>query len=79
MANNKMLELRSIIYGEYKSEAELARYLNWFPQRLNLITNGIREPNIQEINDLTKALEITVEELIDIFLRHKSPNGQLSK
>ena len=76
MANNKVLELRSIIYSKYNSEAELARILNWFPQRLNLITNGIREPNIKDLNDLKNALGLTADELVDIFLRHQSPNEQ---
>lgn len=72
----KVKELRSLIYGKYDSEIEFAERLNWKKQRLNKITNGIKEPDIEEINALAKGLNVEVGDIIQIFLRYKSPNEQ---
>lgn len=75
----KVRELRGIIYGKFDSEAQLADSLGWNRQKLSKITNGQKEPDLTEINELATALKITVEEVAQIFLRHKSPNRQHNK
>lgn len=72
----KVKELRSIIYRKFDSEAQLSSLLGWKRQKLNKITNGQKEPNLTEINELAIALHMTVEEIAQIFLRNKSPNEQ---
>ena len=72
----KVRELRGLIYSQYDTEAALANKLGWTSQRLNKITNGIREPDLEELNVLSGALNCPVSELLQIFLRHKSPDGQ---
>lgn len=72
----KVRELRSAIYGQYDSEAEFAKALGWPRQRLSKITNGQKEPNVSEINDLALGLGFSVDAIAQIFLRQKSPNGQ---
>lgn len=72
----KIVELRGLIYGKYETETQLAKELGWTKQRLNLITNGSREPDLEEVVALAGKLNKSVEEMIYIFLRHKSPNGQ---
>lgn len=69
-------ELRSKIYGKYKSEAEFARSLGWSRQKLNKLTTGKKMPDIEELNQLSSGLGIEVGELIHIFLRVKSKNEQ---
>ncbi len=72
----KVIELRGLIYGKYETEAQLANELGWPKQRLNLITNGTREPDLEEVAALAEKLDKSVEEMVFIFLRHKSPNRQ---
>lgn len=74
--SKKIKELRGLIYGKYDSESEFAKILGWERQKLSKITNGLQEPNIRELNEMAELLDITVEELAQIFLRRKSPNRQ---
>lgn len=66
--SNKIRPLRSLIFGKYDSEAEFARELGWSKQRLNKITNGLKEPSVTEINALANGLETTADNLVQIFL-----------
>lgn len=72
----KNTELRGLIYGRYDTEAQLAAELGWTKQKLNLFTNGMREPNLEDVVALANKLDKPVEDMIYIFLRHKSPNRQ---
>lgn len=71
-------ELKGLIYSKYGKETVLADKLGWPRQRLNKITTGRKTPNIEELNELAQALDEPVDRMLHIFLRKKSPNGQLS-
>ena len=75
----KVRELRGLIYSQYDSETEFANAIGWPRQRVNKITNGTKEPDIDELNILAKALNKSVGDIAQIFLRYKSPNEQLFK
>lgn len=68
-------EIKGVILERYKSESALAQELGWPRQRLNKITTGVRKPTIEEVNCLSIALGVSVERLLQIFLKKKSPNG----
>ena len=72
---SKIKELRGLIYSHFNSEAALATELGWSRQKLNRITNAEKEPTVRELNLLAGVLNVGVEELAQIFLSHKSPNG----
>ena len=72
----KVLELKGLIYGKYDNETDLANELGWTKQRLNQITTGRREPNLEEVEALAGKLDTTVGDMVYIFLRNKSPNRQ---
>jgi transcriptional regulator with XRE-family HTH domain len=74
----KVMQLRGLIYGEFNSESDFARRLGWSRQKLNKITNGVKEPDITELNEMSKLLNKTVGDLAQIFLERKSPNRQQS-
>lgn len=74
----KIKELRGLIYSKFDSESEMANFLGWPRQRLNKITNGIKEPDIKELNQLAEALGKSVGDIAQIFLNRESPNGQQS-
>ena len=71
-----ILELRGLIYGQYKNESELAKKIGWPRQRLNKITTGSKVPDLNEVQELAAHLGISIEEMAQIFLKQKSPNGQ---
>lgn len=73
---NKIRELRGLIYTAYDSEADFANALGWTRQRLSRITNGSKEPDVEELNTLANGLGVSVEMVVKIFLLHKSPNRQ---
>lgn len=75
---SKVKELRGLIYSKYDSEAEMAQSMHWPRQRLSKITNGKKEPDVTELNVMARSLGEPVDCLVQIFLRYKSPNGQLS-
>lgn len=72
----KILELSGMIHSKYENESQMADAMGWTRQRLNKITNGDKAPSLDDIEALSKALEKPVPEIIDVFLRAKSPNGQ---
>lgn len=72
----KVSELRGIIYSQFDSESQFAKELGWDRQRLNKITNGTKEPDLEEVAAIANKLNRTTDEIFHIFLRHQSPNGQ---
>lgn len=69
-------ELRGAIYSRFRNEAECARAMGWNRQKLSKITTGRKEPDVEEIVQLANTLGISLESMVNIFLRNKSPNGQ---
>ncbi len=73
----KIKELKSLIYAKFDSESALASALGWNRQRLNKITNGKKEPDLEEVQAIAEKLERPFTEVAYIFLNKQSPNGQL--
>ena len=63
----KILAMNGMIHAHFESEAELARTLHWPRQRLNKITNGLREPTLEEVRDLANALQEPFDKVAHIF------------
>lgn len=73
----RIIELSGLIYSKYAKECQLADDLGWTRQRLNKIVNGKKEPDLEEVAALAEKLGQPVGEMVLLFLRQKSPNGQL--
>ncbi|MCL2140302.1 MAG: helix-turn-helix domain-containing protein [Dehalococcoidia bacterium] len=69
----KIKEFRGLVYAKYDSEAAFARDLGWQKQRLNKISNGIKEPDLLEASIMAKYLGVELDYLVSIFLRKKLP------
>lgn len=65
----RVRELKALIQLKYDTETEAARDFGWTKQRLNRITTGKREPDIQEVKVLAEKLGKSWNEIADIFLR----------
>lgn len=74
----KIRALCGLIHSKYDFEIQLAREIGWSKQRLNRITTGAKEPDLSEVYVLSKALNVPFEQMANIFLQAKSPNGQQS-
>ena len=74
----KIYALRALIYAKYDSEAKLADELGWPRQRLNKITNGTKEPDLDEVKVLAEKLDRPFSDIAFIFLDQKSPNDEQS-
>lgn len=72
----RVMALRGLIYSKYKSEAEFAKSIGWSRQKLNRITTGRKEPDLQETSEIAAGLGRPLEEIAHIFLVESSPNGQ---
>ncbi len=64
----KILELNGLIHSKYSTESQLADELGWTKQRLNKITNGLKEPDLDEVEALAKKLDQSIETVAYIFL-----------
>ena len=62
-------QLKACICKKYGSEAAMARAMDWPRQRLNKITNGIKEPDVSEVNEIAKALECPISTVAAFFLQ----------
>jgi len=71
----KILELSGLIHSKFDSEAKMADALGWPRQRLNKITNGDKEPDLDEVRDIAAALGESFMTVANIFLAKKSPSG----
>lgn len=65
MINNKV---KGEVYSKFKNIAELAKKLGWSRQKLSLIVNGKREPNLSDIQAIANALNMDAEQLASFFL-----------
>lgn len=71
----KIRELRALIYSTFDSEADMAKSMGWSRQRLNKITTGVKIPNLWELQEISKELNVPISSMAEIFLANKSPVG----
>ena len=71
----KVLELNSLIHGQYPNQASFADAIGWRRQKLNKIVNGEKQPSIEEIQTIAEGLGVPFMMVCNFFLKKKSPNG----
>ena len=71
--DNKIYELRSIIYGKFDSQTKFANALGWSKQRISKISSGKKEPTISETSQIAKALDLDISVIADIFVQYWEP------
>lgn len=60
--------LRSLIYGNYKSQSAFADRIGWSRQKVANIIYGRQEPTVTEVNIMAVALHKSVGEMAEFFL-----------
>ncbi len=73
----KVFELSALIHGKFRTDADFAKALGWSRQRIYKIVNGLKDPSLDEAISIAKVLEEPLNEIANIFLRYKSPNGEI--
>ena len=68
----KNMELNGLIHSVFGNETEMAKAMGYSRQRLNRITNGKKVPDLNEVNDMAKALHKPFEVVAQFFLTKKS-------
>lgn len=71
----KVLELCGLIHSKYENESRFADALGWSRQRMNKITNGKKEPNLEEVEQISTELNEPFEKIAYIFLRKSHRMG----
>ena len=61
------MELRDAIRSKYKTDTEFAAHLGWPKQKLSKTILGQRSPKISDVNQMSRALGISVERVISFF------------
>lgn len=75
----KIMTLNGLIHSKYENEARMADAMGWQRQRLNKITCGIKEPDLDEVKSIADALGLPFMTVAHIFLNEKSPVGDLKE
>lgn len=75
----KIMSLNGLIHSKYESEAKMADAMGWPRQKLNKITCGIKEPDLDEVKSIADALEVPFMTVAHIFLNEKSPIGDYTE
>ena len=65
-------KVRGEVYARYKDIATLAKVIGWSRQKLSMFVNGLREPDLSEIQAMANAMEMDVVVLASFFLELKS-------
>ena len=65
MENN---QFRGVVYSKYKSIADFANSIGWTRQKGSNIVNGITEPSLDDVDKMSKALDMSFEQTARFFL-----------
>jgi hypothetical protein len=66
------IQFRGIVYSKFKSIADFCRVIGWTRQKGTNIVNGLAEPSLDDVDKMSKTLDMPFEETARFFLNHKS-------
>lgn len=75
----KVMALKGMIHSKFDSELQMAKTIGWSRQKLNKITNGKMEPDLDDVQKMASALNVSFMDVARIFLQTESPNGDNSR
>lgn len=70
----KIMALNGLIHSVFPSETAMAAEMGWSRQRLNKITTGMKEPDLDDVQSISAVLGVPFMQVAQIFLDAKSPN-----
>lgn len=71
-----IMALRGAIAERYKTQSAFAKAIGWSDNKVSRLMTGKHSPDMEEISEITRALDLSKERYIDIFyLPIASTNG----
>lgn len=66
------IQFRGVVYSKFKSIAAFADSIGWTRQKGSNIVNGVSEPSLDDVDKISKALNMSFEETARFFLNKQS-------
>ena len=66
------IQFRGVVYSKFKSIADFSNCIGWTRQKGTNIVNGLTEPSLDDVDKMSKALDMPFEETARFFLKSKS-------
>ena len=67
--------IRGLVYDKFNSLRAFSKVIEWDRTKTSNIINGVREPRVSDLSDMSRVLNIPIEDLAEIFLLNKSQNS----
>lgn len=67
--------IRGLVYDKFNSLRSFSKAVGWDRTKTSNIINGIREPRVSDLSDMSRVLNIPIEDLAKFFLPNKSQNS----
>ena len=64
--------IRGVVYSRFKSIAEFGKAIGWTRQKATNIVNGANDPSLDDVDKMSKALGLSLEDTAKFFLNQKS-------
>lgn len=64
MANER---ISALIRSKFKTDAAFGLAMGWVPQKVSRLTNGDYIPKVGEAADMSRVLEVSLDELASFF------------
>lgn len=61
--------IRSLIRSKFNTDAAFGLAMGWVPQKVTKLINGDYVPKIGEAADMSRVLEISLDELASFFVQ----------
>jgi transcriptional regulator with XRE-family HTH domain len=65
------INFRGVVYSKYASISDFSRAIGWTRQKGSNIVNGITEPSLDDVDKMSKALNISFDKTAKFFLHDK--------
>ena len=62
------IQFRGVVYNKFKSIADFSNCIGWTRQKGTNIVNGLTEPSLDDVDKMSKALNMSFEETARFFL-----------
>ena len=63
---------RGVVYSKYKTIAAFAQAIGWTRQKATNIVNGVQEPSLDDVDKMSRALDMGLEETARFFIPRQS-------
>ena len=59
--------IRGLVYDKFNSLRVFSKVIGWDRTKTSNIINGVREPRVSDLSDMSRVLNIPIEDLAKFF------------